>query len=130
MKDSQKSKGYNQRNRIDESFEKIKQAAISEKNLDEEAIKKNIDKVMSLRFFSTIFAGMSSGILGFTGFLGLGFYLINFLFVTILLFLHIKNQKGNFSTSLISLLFEGLFNHGMTYILFWVMFYNLVYIYS
>ena len=85
---------------------------------------------MSLRFFSTIFAGMSSGILGFTGFLGLGFYLINFLFVTILLFLHIKNQKGNFSTSLISLLFEGLFNHGMTYTIFWVMFYNLVYIYS
>ena len=40
MKDSQKSKGYNQRNRIDESFEKIKQAAINEKNLDEEAIKK------------------------------------------------------------------------------------------
>ena len=130
MKDSQKSKGYNQRNRIDESFEKIKQAAISEKNLDEEAIKKNIDKVMSLRFFSTIFAGMVAGILGFTGFFGLGFYLINFFIVTIFLFLHIKNQKGNFSTSLLSLLFEGLFNLGMTYTIFWVMFYNLVYIYS
>ncbi len=130
MKDNQKGKNFNQRNKIDESFEKIKTATIKEKNLDEEAIKKNIDKVMSLRFFSTIFAGMSSGILGFTGFLGLGFYLINFLFVTILLFLHIKNQKGNFSTSLISLLFEGLFNHGMTYTIFWVMFYNLVYIYS
>ena len=130
MKDNPKGKHFNQRNKIDESFEKIKTATIKEKNLDEEAIKKNIDKVMSLRFFSTIFAGMSSGILGFTGFLGLGFYLINFLFVTILLFLHIKNQKGNFSTSLISLLFEGLFNHGMTYTIFWVMFYNLVYIYS
>ena len=130
MKDNQKGKYYNQRNKIDESFEKIKAATINEKNLDEEAMKKNIDKVMSLRFFSTIFAGMTSGILGFTGFFGLGFYLINFLFVTILLFLHIKNQKGNFSTSLISLLFEGLFNHGMTYTIFWVMFYNLVYIYS
>ena len=130
MKDNQKGKHFNQRNKIDESFEKIKTATIKEKNLDEEAIKKNIDKVMSIRFFSTIFAGMSSGILGFTGFFGLGFYLINFLFVTILLFLHIKNQKGNFSTSLISLLFEGLFNHGMTYTIFWVMFYNLVYIYS
>ena len=130
MKDNQKGKYYNQRNKIDESFEKIKAATINEKNLDEEAMKKNIDKVMSLRFFSTIFAGMTSGILGFTGFFGLGFYLINFLFVTILLFLHIKNQKGNFSTSLISLLLEGLFNHGMTYTIFWVMFYNLVYIYS
>ena len=130
MKDNQKGKHFNQRNKIDESFEKIKTATIKEKNLDEEKIKKNIDKEISLRFFSTIFAGMSSGILGFTGFLGLGFYLINFLFVTILLFLHIKNQKGNFSTSLISLLFEGLFNHGMTYTIFWVMFYNLVYIYS
>ena len=130
MKDNQKGKCYNQRNKIDESFEKIKAATINEKNLDEEAMKKNIDKVMSLRFFSTIFAGMTSGILGFTGFFGLGFYLINFLFVTILLFLHIKNQKGNFSTSLISLLLEGLFNHGMTYTIFWVMFYNLVYIYS
>ena len=124
MKDSQK------RNKIDESFEKIKSATIKEKNLDEEVMKKNIDKVMSLRFFSTIFAGMASGILGFTGFFGLGFYLINFLIVTILLFIHIKNQKGNFSTSLTSLLFEGLFNHGMTYMIFWVMFYNLVYIYS
>ena len=130
MKDNQKGKYYNQGNKIDESFEKIKAATINEKNLDEEAMKKNIDKVMSLRFFSTIFAGMTSGILGFTGFFGLGFYLINFLFVTILLFLHIKNQKGNFSTSLISLLLEGLFNHGMTYTIFWVMFYNLVYIYS
>ena len=130
MKDNQKGKYYNQRNKIDESFEKIKAATINEKNLDEQAMKKNIDKVMSLRFFSTIFAGMTSGILGFTGFFGLGFYLINFLFVTILLFLHIKNQKGNFSTSLISLLLEGLFNHGMTYTIFWVMFYNLVYIYS
>ena len=130
MKDNQKGKHFNQRNKIDESFEKIKTATIKEKNLDEEAVKKNIDKVMSLRFFSTIFAGMVSGILGFTGFFGLGFYLINFLIVTVLLFLHIKNQKGNFSTSLLSLLFEGLFNHGMTYTIFWVMFYNLVYIYS
>ena len=129
MKD-QRSKSYNQRNSIDESFEKIKSATIKEKNLDEDAIKKNIEKVMSLRFFSTIFAGMVSGILGFTGFIGLGFYLVNFLFVTILLFLHIKSQKGNFSDSLLSLLFEGLFQHGMTYTIFWVMFYNLVYIYS
>ena len=129
MKD-QRSKNYPQKNSIDESFERTKAAAIKEKNLDEDTMKKNIDKVMSLRFFSTIFAGMVAGILGFTGFFGLGFYLINFLLVTVLLFLHIKNQKGNFSTSLISLLFEGLFNHGMTYTIFWVMFYNLVYIYS
>ena len=129
MKD-QRSKSYNQRNSIDESFEKIKSATIKEKNLDEDAIKKKIEKVMSLRFFSTIFAGMVSGILGFTGFIGLGFYLVNFLLVTILLFLHIKSQKGNFSDSLLSLLFEGLFQHGMTYTIFWVMFYNLVYIYS
>ena len=129
MKD-QRSKNYPQKNSIDESFERTKAAAIKEKNLDEDTMKKNIDKVMSLRFFSTIFAGMVAGILGFTGFFGLCFYLINFLLVTVLLFLHIKNQKGNFSTSLISLLFEGLFNHGMTYTIFWVMFYNLVYIYS
>ena len=127
MKDSQRSKNFN---RIDDSFAKIKQAIIKEKNLDEETIKKNIDKVMSLRFFSTIFAGMVSGILGFTGFFGLAFYLLNFLLVTVLLFLHIKTQKGNFSDSLLSLLFEGLFQHGMTYTIFWVMFYNLVYIYS
>ena len=126
MKDNQRSK----RNTIDESFQRLKEAAIKEKNLDEDVIKKNMEKVMSLRFFSTIFAGMAAGILGLTGFIGLGFYLLNFLLVTVLLFLHIKNRRGNFSNSLISLLFEGLFNHGMTYILFWVMFYNLVYIYS
>ena len=126
MKDNQRSK----RNTIDESFQRLKEAAIKEKNLDEDVIKKNMEKVMPLRFFSTIFAGMAAGILGLTGFIGLGFYLLNFLLVTVLLFLHIKNQRGNFSNSLISLLFEGLFNHGMTYILFWVMFYNLVYIYS
>ena len=126
MKDNSRSK----RNTIDESFQRLKEATIKEKNLDEDVIKKNMEKVMSLRFFSTIFAGMAAGILGLTGFIGLGFYLLNFLLVTVLLFLHIKNQRGNFSNSLISLLFEGLFNHGMTYILFWVMFYNLVYIYS
>ena len=114
----------------DDIFEKIKESMINEKNLDEEIVNKNIEKVMSLRFFSTMFAGMVAGILGFTGFLGLGFYLLNFLVVTALLFLHIKKQKGNFSTSLLSLLFQGLFNHGMTYTIFWVMFYNLVYIYS
>ena len=126
----QRSKNFPQKNSIDESFERKKAATIKEKNLDEDTMKKNIDKVMSLRFFSTIFAGMVSGILGFTGFLGLGFYLINFFLVTIFLFVHIKTQKGNFSDSLISLLFEGLFEHGMTYTIFWVMFYNLVYIYS
>ena len=114
----------------DDIFEKIKESMINEKNLDEEIVNKNIEKVMSLRFFSTMFAGMVAGILGFTGFLGLGFYLLNFLVVTALLFLHIKKQKGNFCTSLLSLLFQGLFNHGMTYTIFWVMFYNLVYIYT
>ena len=114
----------------DDIFEKIKESMINEKNLDEETMNKNIEKVMSLRFFSTIFAGMVSGILGLTGFLGLGFYLLNFFIVTVLLFLHIKKQKGNFSTSLLSLLFQGLLNHGMTYTIFWVMFYNLIYIYS
>ena len=114
----------------DTIFEKIKESMINEKNLDEETMNKNIEKVMSLRFFSTIFAGMVSGILGLTGFLGLGFYLLNFFIVTLLLFLHIKKQKGNFSTSLLSLLFQGLFSHGMTYTIFWVMFYNLIYIYS
>ena len=115
---------------IDDTFEKIKESTINEKNLDEETMNKNIEKVMSLRFFSTMFAGMVAGILGFTGFSGLGFYLVNFFVVTILLFLHIQKQKGNFSTSVLYLLFQGLFNHGMTYTIFWVMFYNLVYIYS
>ncbi len=115
---------------IDDTFEKIKESMINEKNLDEETMNKNIEKVMSLRFFSTMFAGMVAGILGFTGFSGLGFYLVNFFVVTILLFLHIQKQKGNFSTSVLYLLFQGLFNHGMTYTIFWVMFYNLVYIYS
>ena len=114
----------------DDIFEIIKESLINEKNLDEEKMNKNIEKVMSVRFFSTLFAGMVSGILGFTGFSGLGFYLLNFLVVTILLFLHIKRQKGNFSPSLLSLLFQGLFTHGMTFTIFWVMFYNLVYIYS
>ena len=126
MKGEKKSNKSN----IDDTFEKIKESLINEKNLDEETMNKNTDKVMSLRFFSTIFAGMVAGILGFTGFLGLGFYLANFLVVTVLLFLHIKKQKGNFSTSLLNLLFQGMFSHGMTYTIFWVMFYNLVYIYS
>ena len=125
MKSDRKNKANS-----DDIFEKIKESMINEKNLDEEIVNKNIEKDMSLRFFSTMFAGMVAGILGFTGFLGLGFYLLNFLVVTALLFLHIKKQKGNFSTSLLSLLFQGLFNHGMTYTIFWVMFYNLVYIYS
>ena len=125
MKAEKKNKGNG-----DDIFEKIKESIINEKNLDEETMNKNIEKVMSLRFFSTIFAGMVSGILGLTGFLGLGFYLLNFFIVTGLLFLHIKKQKGNFSTSLLSLLFQGLFSHGMTYTIFWVMFYNLIYIYS
>ena len=121
--------GKNKQN-IDVIFEKIKESMIQEKNLDEETMNKNIEKVMALRFFSTIFAGMVAGILGFTGFSGLGFYLVNFFVVTILIFLHIKKQKGSFCTSLLNILFQGLFNHGMTYTIFWVMFYNLVYIYS
>ena len=127
MKAEKKTK---EQKNVDVVFEKIKEAKINEVNLDEEVMNKNLEKVRSVRFFSTIFAGMVAGILGFTGFLGLGFYLISFFVVTILLLLHIKKQKGNFSTSLFYLLVEGLFNHGMTYTIFWVMFYNLVYIYS
>ena len=123
MKDGSKEKK-------DETFEKIKENLIYEKNLDEETINKNKDKVLSLRFFSTVFTGMVAGILGLTGLFGLGFYLVSFLFVSVLLFLHIKKQKGNFATSILSLLFEGFVDHGMTYTIFWVLFYNLVYIYS
>ena len=91
---------------------------INEKNLDKEIVNKNIEKVISLIFFSTIFEGKVVGILNFTGFLGLGFYLLNFLVVIALFYfiiLHFQKKKGNFSNSILSLLFQGLVNHGMTY---------------
>ena len=126
MKESSNRKNSN----IDPTFEKIKKSMIEERNLDEEISNKNIDKILAARFFTAVFAGMVAGILDFTGFIGLGFYFANFLVVSVFLFLHIKKQKGNFSTSLLSLLFTGLFRHGMTYTIFWVMFYNLVHIYN
>ena len=42
---------------IDDTFEKIKESMINEKNLDEETMNKNIEKVMSLRFFQPCLQG-------------------------------------------------------------------------
>lgn len=114
----------------DEDLEKLKETILYEKNLDDKAIKKNNDAILYVRIVTTIFAGMLSGILNLTGFKGLICYFIFFLIVTPILFFHITKQKGNFSTNIISYLSTGLFSNIMIYIIFWVLFYNLIHIYQ
>ncbi len=114
---------------IDETQTLVKNSIIKEKLNDITTIQKNIEKIITFRFFSSILAGIIAGTLALSGILGIGFYFINFLFTSIFVYIFMSTQKGNFFSSFLNMVLSGLVSHGMVYTIFWVMFYNLVYIY-
>jgi hypothetical protein len=95
--------------------------------VNEETFEKNIKKLSSFRFFTSIHLGIISGILNFTGFLGFMLYIIGYLLIGLILNCLISKNKTYFRE--VSLISHGLFEHIMTYLIFWVMIYNFIHIY-
>lgn len=114
---------------MDEMEKIVKESMINEKNSDLITMKKNIDKIISVRFYSAILAGIIAGTLAFTGIIGFCFYIVNFIVASFFVYFYVNSQKGNFFSSSLSLVSSGFFDHGMVYTVFWIMFYNLVHIY-
>ena len=124
-------KGPNTETKTDDGDNLVKEVIMQEKNLDEEVLKKNKEKITSVRFYSAILAGIFAGIFALSGLMGFCFYLVNYVFATLIIFAHsLISKKGNYFPSIASHLSAGLFDHGMVYMIFWVMFYNLVHIYG
>ena len=80
----------------------------------------------------TIFGGMIAGILNITGIFGFLFFFIYSILIGIILYIivnSISNGKTFFYSNS-SLITQNLTTNFMTYLIFWVMFYNFVHIYA
>ena len=94
----------------------------------------NMDAVNKCRVISTLFGGVSAGILGFGAGEGSLWFLITILFTSLILYIKIKllgsedNGDSKYFHDAISTSMSGMFGNVMTYLLFWIMFYNIVYV--
>lgn len=94
----------------------------------------NQDSLNKCRVLANIISGVSAGILGLGAFSGVLWWVwINFVASTIL-FVRIKmlgsedNGESKFFKSAFAAAFNGTVGNLMTYLLFWIMFYNIVYV--
>ena len=102
--------------------------------VSQEALAFNFSRVHNLypshsRTFQSIFGGITTGVLGFNGFWGFAMFLVYSLVGTVLLWGSLGGKSGTYFVNVGQLL--GGWKTGlMEYLLFWIMFYNIVYILS
>ena len=97
-----------------------------------EAMNINMRQLMSMRTITFIAGGIICGILGLTGLLGAVFYIVlNMIAAVSVMLVTGFNPNSYFMVSNVGLLMIDLvnFNHILSFILFWVLSYALVYIY-
>ena len=97
-----------------------------------EAMHLNMRQLMTLRTITFIAGGIICGILGLTGWLGAVFYIVLSVIAAVSVMLVTGfNPNSYFMVSNVGLLMIDLvnFNHILSFILFWVLSYALVYIY-
>jgi len=98
---------------------------------DMAALQSNMKSVDEIHSFMGIVSGCTAGILGLTGGIGFAFFFFTHLFVSISIMFKMKfNLKAYTQNSVTSFLFAGLQNCGMSYMLFWTLFYGLVYLFE
>ena len=81
-----------------------------------------------------LFGGVGAGILGLGGLEGLLGFVAIALFTTLMIFVRIKflgsedNGDSKYYGNALSASMSSMFGNVMTYLLFWIMFYNIVYV--
>jgi len=112
---------------VDEQEDIYLEEFTKQNEINEETFGKNLKKLSSFRFFTSIHLGIISGILNFTGFIGFMLYIIGYFVIGFVLSTLLPNNKTCFKG--ISIISHGLLEHIMTYLIFWVMIYNFIHIY-
>ena len=80
------------------------------------------------RLLTTIFVGMAAGILGFDGPLGVIFYFICDYVISLILLIRFRFKPRPYYTTWKFIAWVGLKKNVMTFMVIWVLFYNVVYI--
>jgi hypothetical protein len=117
--------------------QKVRVEELSEKYLrliSPSSIQLNMDSLNKCRVVSNIYSGICAGILGYGAGSGLMFWLCINALTAALIYGIIKmmgaeeDGESKFFPNPFQMAAGGLFGNVMTYLLFWIMFYNLVYV--
>ena len=115
--------------------EKLKEMTEKYLNLYAPAsVQLNTDSLNKSRVISNIFIGISAGIFGFGAFYGVLYWLAMGVLTTIILFLYMttlgSDARGDskYFKNMLQDASSNMFSNIMTYMLFWIMFYNIVYV--
>ena len=94
----------------------------------------NFDALNKSRVIINIFAGVSSGVFGNAAFSGLLWWLLTNLIGSVLIYLRLvmmgfeSNGESKYFKNAFSASTTGMFGNIMTYLLFWIMFYNITHV--
>lgn len=98
------------------------------------SIQLNNESLNRCRVISNIFSGISAGIMGYGGGAGFLWWIGANLAVSILIYLRIQtlgketDGSSKYFNNPVTEAFAGVMSNLMTYLLFWIMFYNIVYV--
>ena len=91
-------------------------------------VQMNMRSLTEVRTLSTIFVGMAAGILNFGGLGGMLFYFSVDLILGLMLLVYFGFKAEPYFPSITTILFNGLGQNVMTFMVMWVLFHNLVYV--
>jgi hypothetical protein len=96
--------------------------------MDKVAYNENI--IYKCRIFGAVVAGMLTGVFGLTGLAGFAVFILSSLLISLFLVLSLpKFSIDGLFTSWSSIIFGGLVQGAMTFILVWTLTYDIVYIF-
>jgi len=103
--------------------------SVEKSKWNQEAVQSN-NKILSFsRTTSACVSGAVAGILGLTGINGFLFYFLSYAFLCVCLTFKLQFQFEKYVTSIISLYLGGSVEGLLSFIFFWTLFYDIVYIY-
>ena len=88
----------------------------------------NMRALGEVRTLATIFVGLAAGILNFGGLSGMLFYFAADFVLGLLMLVYFGFKADPYFPSLATILFSGLGQNIMTFMVIWVLFHNLVYV--
>ena len=94
----------------------------------------NMDSINKSRVIANIFTGITSGIFGLGAFQGIAWWFAMSLMTSALIALRVtsmgfdNNGSSKYFMSVAQASTANMFSNIMTYMLFWIMFYNIVYV--
>ena len=89
---------------------------------------RNVKALTDTRLLTTIQIGIAAGILGFDGLMGMIFFMIADLFVSLIMCLRFGFIAAPYFDSIAKVFSTGLMSNVMTFFVVWILFHNLVYI--